>query len=223
MQMANKQDHSDEVLWVYPPRDESESWWCRQYGNIDIPEGWDPLPPGDALVTRQAKLMGPHWVAKKPAKGYTRTLGIWAPKENIAAAQKLTEETRARREAKRVISRAQRERQEAKYREQFAEAVYRYLAFAPKHEKLAQDIARDVAEHATQVGSERVGRTSKLSLEEKVMLAARAYIRHNYTKYEDRLLDSEFPLERGDYLYREIKFEADEAVDKFLNRHRKRR
>lgn len=167
--------------------------------------------------------MGPHWVAKKPAKGYTRTLGIWAPKENIAATQKLAEETKAQREAKRVISRAQRERQEAKYREQFVEAVYRYLTFAPKHEKLAQDIARGVAEHATQVGSERVGRTSKLSLEEKATLAARAYIRHNYTKYEDRLLDFEFPLERGDYLYREIKSEADEAVDEFLDHHRKRR
>ena len=223
MQMTNKQDHSEEVLWVYPPRDESETWWCRQYGNIDIPQGWEPLPPGDAFVTRQVKLMGPHWVAKKPTKGYTRTLGIWAPKENIAAAQKLAEETMARREAKRGISQAQRERQEAKYREQFAEAVYRYLVFAPKHEKFAQDIARDVAEHATRVGSERVGRTSRLSLEEKAMLATRAYIRHNYTKYEDKLLDSEFPPERGDYLYREIKSEADEAVDEFLDCHQNRR
>ena len=167
--------------------------------------------------------MGPHWVAKKPAKGYTRTLGMWAPKENIAAAQKLAEEIRAQREAKRVVYRAQPERREAKYREQFAEAVYRYPTFAPKHEKLAQDIARYVAEHTTQVGSERVGRTSKLSLKEKAMLAARAYIRHNYTKYEDRLLDFEFPLERDDYLYREIKSEAEEAVDKFLDRHRKQR
>jgi len=221
--MANKQDHSDEILWVYPPRTESENWWCRQYGNIEIPKGWDSLPPGDAFVTRQVKTMGPHWVAKKPAKGYTRTLGIWAPKENIEAAQKLAEETRIQREVKRGISRAQREKQEAKYQEQFAAAVYEYLGFAPKHEKLARDIAKGVAEHATQVGSERVGRTRKLPLEEKAMLATRAYIRHSYTKYEDRLFDFEFPLESGDYLYREIKSEADEAVDKFVNSHRKGR
>lgn len=221
--MANKQDHSDEILWVYPPRTESENWWCRQYGSVEIPEGWESLPPGDAFVTRQVKLMGPHWVAKKPAKGYTRTLGIWAPKENIEAAQKLAEETRTQREVRRLISRAQREKQEAKYREQFEEAVYEYLDFVPKHEQLARDIAKVVAEHATQVGSERVGRTRKLPLEEKAMLAVRAYIRHNYTKYEDRLLDFEFPLEPGDYLYREIKSEADDAVDKFLNSHRKRR
>ncbi|MBT9162163.1 MAG: hypothetical protein DDT27_00707 [Dehalococcoidia bacterium] len=224
MQMRNKQDHSDEILWVYPPRTESQNWWCRQYGDIEIPERWESLSPGDAFVTRQVKLMGPHWVAKKRAKGYTKTLGIWAPKENIEAAQKLAEETRAQREANRVISRAARERQEVKYQEQFAEAVYKYLGFAPRHEKLARDIARGVAEHATQVGSDRVGRTRKLPLEEKAMLAARAYIRNNYTKYEDRLLNSEFPLESGDYLcYRGIKSEANEAVDKFLSHHQNRR
>ena len=74
MPVPNNQDHSDEILWVYPPRTESENWWCSQYGNIEIPEGWESLPPGDAFVTRQVKLMGPHWVAKKRAKGYTKTL-----------------------------------------------------------------------------------------------------------------------------------------------------
>ena len=63
----------------------------------------------------------------------------------------------------------------------------------------------------------------RLNPQEKAMLAARAYIRHNYTKYEDQLLDFEFPLEPGDYLYREIKSEADKAVDRFLFRHRKPR
>jgi hypothetical protein len=219
--MPIKQDHSNEILVVYPPRTETESWWCRQYGNIEIPQGWEFLPPGDAFFTRQVKLMGPHWVAKKPAKGYTKTLGIWAPKENIETGQRLADQTRTRREAKRVVSRAQRERQEARYQEQFAEAAYGYLNFAPKHKKLARDIARAIAEHATRVGSGRVGRTGKLSLEEKAMLAARAYIRHNYTKYEDRLLNFGVPLEPDDYLYREIKAEAEEAVDEFLDRHRR--
>ena len=221
--MNNKQDYSDEVLLVYPSREGPRTWWCREYGNIEVPKGWDILPPGDAFVTRHVKLGGPHWVAKKLAKGYTTTLGIWTPKENIAAAQKRAEETMAQRESKRVISRAQREKQEAKYRQQFVETAYRYLAFAPKHKKLAQDIAGGAAESATEVGSKRVGRTRKLPLEEKVELAVRAYIRHNYTDYEDRLRDSEFPLERNDYLYREIKSEAHEAVDEFIDHYRKRR
>jgi hypothetical protein len=218
--MSNKQDHSDEILWVYPPRTESEEWWYRQYGSIEIPEGWESLPPGDAFVTRQVKLMGPHWIAKKPAKGYTKTLGIWAPKENIEAAQKLAEQTRTQRESKRLISRAQREKQEAKYRERFAEAVYEYLSFASKYKELARDITEAVAAHATEVGSERVGRTRKLPLKEKAMLAARAYIRHNYTPYEDQLLEFGFDLEPGDFLYREVKSEAQEAVDEFLSHHR---
>ena len=222
MTLSHNQDHSDEILWVYPPRTESEGWWCRQYGNIEIPEGWESLPPGDAFVTRQVKLMGPHWVAKKRAKGYTQTLGIWAPKENIEAAKKLAEETTAQREAKRVVSRKQREKQEAKYRERFAEAVYEHLDFSRRYQKLAHDIAKAVAEHATEVGSERVGRTRKLTLEEKAVLAARAHIRHNYTKYEDQLLGFDFPLEPDDYLYREVKNEAQEAVDEFLSRHRRR-
>lgn len=185
---------------------------CRQYGNIEIPKGWEVLPAGDTFVTRQVKMMRPHWVAKKPAKGYTSTLGIWAPKENIEAARKLAEETRMQRERKRAISQAQREKREANYREQFSEAVYQYLGFATKHDGLARDIAKATAEYATRVGSERVGRTRKLSFEEKVILAARAYIRHNYTKYEDRLLGLEYPLERGDYTYREIKSDAEEAI-----------
>lgn len=218
--MSNKQDHADEVLWVYPPRNESEKWWCRQYGNIDLPGGWVSLPSGDAFITRQVKSMGPYWMAVKAAKGYTRTLGIWAPSENIEAAQKLAVETRVQREEKRAVGRKQREKQEAKYREKFAEAVCEYLDFAPKHGKLARKIARGVAEHAAQVGSGRVGRTSKLALEEKAMLAARAYIRHKYTKYEDELVSFEFPLESDDYLYQEIKTDANEAVDEFLRRHR---
>lgn len=154
--MPNGQDHSNEILWVYPPRTESESWWCREYGNIEIPKGWDALPPGDAFITKRVKLMGPYWVAKKPAKGYTMTLGIWAPKENIEAARQLADETRVKRDAKRVISRKQRERQEAKYREQFAESVQKYLSFAPEHEMLVREIAKVIADHTTQVGSERV-------------------------------------------------------------------
>jgi len=65
-----------------------------------------------------------------------------------------------------------------------------------------------VAEQATQVGCERLGRTGNSALEEKAMLAARAYIRYNYTKCENRLPNFEIPLRPGAYLCREIKSEA---------------
>lgn len=73
------------------------------------------------------------------------------------------------------------------------------------------------------MGSGRVGRTSKLSLEEKAELAARAYIRHNHTRYEDRLMNAG-PLEPDldDPLYRELRARAHEEVDRFLERRRRK-
>jgi len=224
--MDNREDHTHEILNVYPPRTEEEPWWCPQYGNVDIPDTWAFLPAGDPYVTRQAKLLGPHWVAKKHARGFNRTLGIWVPEENIEAALKQAEQTKAEREARRAVGRVYRERREDGYTKRFAEAIYRFLEFAPKYDRLARRIAREAAEHSTVVGSERVGRTSRLSLEEKAELAARAYIRHKHTKYEDRLEEltlSGLWIEPDDYLHREAKAAAGEEADEFLQRHRRQR
>jgi hypothetical protein len=220
--MANVQDHSDETLVVYLSKTRPGSWWCPQYGDVQIPQGWDLLPPGDPFVTRKVKEKGAYWLAKKPGRQYARTLGVWTPAENIEAAQDLAQHTKAAREAKRVVSRTQREREEAKYRERFAGEVYNYLSFSPQHEALAQDIATAVAQHAGDVGSGRVGRTKKLSLREKAELAARAHIRHNYTNYDERLAESVIALDEGDFAYRQIRAEAQSAVDEFLDEHRKR-
>jgi hypothetical protein len=219
--MPRKKDHSDEIIWVYPPRGDEEDHWCKDYGNIKMPRRWAFLPAGDAFTTRTVKAMGPHWLEVRAARGYTRKLGIWAPEENIDAAIKLTQETQNQREIKRKVSREQREKQEAKYRGQFAEVVYTYLDFAPRYRKLAHKIAQETAERATVVGSERVGRTKKLTLEDKAALAARAYIRHNHTKYDHKLASPELILDPCSYLYHEIRSEAEEEVDEFLDKHRK--
>ena len=68
--------------------------------------------------------------------------------------------------------------------------MLRYLNFSPRHRALAKEIADGAAQQATAVGSGRVGRTSKLTLEEKVELAARAYIRHHHAHYEERLVEA---------------------------------
>jgi len=221
--MPCRKDHADETLWVYPPRGDEENHWCKEYGNIKIPRGWVFLPAGEAFTTRTVKAMGPYWLEVKAAKGYTRKLGIWAPEENINAAIKLAQETQGQRETKRIASREQREKQEAKYRKQFAEAIYTYLDFAPRYRKLAYKISHETAERATVVGSERVGRTKKLTLKDKAALAVRAYIRHNHTKYDDNLASPELTLDPHSYLYHEIKSEAEEEVDGFLDKHRKQR
>ncbi len=87
---------------------------------------------------------------------------------------------------------------------------------------MAERIAADTAAHAAVVGSGRVGRTQLLTLAEKAELAARAHIRHRYTSYEDEL--DQIPFEAWDEedLYREIKGAAHDAVDMFIERHRRK-
>jgi hypothetical protein len=59
-------------------------------------------------------------------------------------------------------------------------------------------------------------------LDQRAALAARALIRHRFTSYEDDLIDVsiEDPWDEG-FWYREIKGEAQSAVDDFLDEHRK--
>lgn len=49
-------------------------------------------------------------------------------------------------------------------------------------------------------------------------MAARAYIRHRLTSYEVELVDQEVWDE--EFLYRQVKRSAQEAVDQFLAEHR---
>ena len=108
------------------------------------------------------------------------------------------------------------------WRRDLAEAIRRFLAFAPDYSELAEEIASEAAMRAAVVGSGRVGRTRTLSLDERAALAARALIRHRYTSYEDDLFDASMvdPWDE-DFWYREIKAEAQRAVDDFLDKHRK--
>ena len=64
------------------------------------------------------------------------------------------------------------------------------------------------------MGSGRVGRTSKHSLEKKAELAVGAYIRHNHTDYAEQL------IEEGDVWYQEIRGDVARRVVFFLEEHR---
>ena len=76
------------------------------------------------------------------------------------------------------------------YRDELADAIRQFLAFAPEHSELSNEIASEAAIRAAVVGSGRVGRTRTVSLDERAALAARALIRHRYTSYEDDLFDA---------------------------------
>ncbi|MDP2292173.1 MAG: DUF2293 domain-containing protein [Actinomycetota bacterium] len=210
--------------------DTKSGLWHPELGDLVQPDGWELLPAGDAFLTRQVKAAGDHWVVFRP-KGrgqHRRQLGVLAPVEAIAAAREAAAATASRRETQRESSSRQRERAETAYRAEFEDAVRQWLAFAPKHQVLADEIARGAADRAAVVGSGRVGRTKMLTLDERAALAARAFIRHRHTDYEDRLFSlelGEVDLESavgiydvGDY--REIKRSAHREVDAFLEHHR---
>ncbi|MDE1821901.1 MAG: DUF2293 domain-containing protein [Euryarchaeota archaeon] len=203
---------------------EREGYWNPEYGEVELPEGWVFLPSGDAFVTRQAK-KGPHWVLLKRRKGYTATLGVFCPEESVQQAEAKAAETEGSRAARREVGKRTRARAEERYRAELEQEILAFLEFAPEHALLAREIAKGAAARATPVGSGRVGRTRTLPLSKRAEFAARAYIRHKHTNYEADLwrASGENPtvdLDPRDPLYREIKGEAQRAVDRFLAEHR---
>jgi len=208
-------------LVVYRARDKEEGdLWAAEFGNLRVPEGWEFLPRGDSFITRHTK-KGPHWVllGKHNKKGgYRPVIGVFAPTAAIEAARAAAEATKDRRQRARPKAAERREKVEAQYRQVFREACLRFLNFAPAHLDLAQQIAADTTDWACQKLSGRVGRTSRLSLEEKAALAVRAYVRHRHTDYESNLPDPDHYF--ADEAYREARAFAHEEVDQFLENHR---
>jgi hypothetical protein len=198
--------------------------WCPEHGVLELPEGWEFLASGDNFVTRQVKAGGVYWTLWRPRgrnRPHRRKLGVLAPASTINAARAEAVATTERRERQRVVNAAGRERVEARYRAELAAAVRAWLDFAPEHADVASEIAEGVAVHAAVIGSGRVGRTRTLPVEQRAQLAGRAFIRHRYTDYENRLGDlSMFLAAIDDADYREVKQNAQARVDQFLADHR---
>ncbi len=130
-----------------------------------IPADWEFLPSGDPFVTRRVKA-GSHFVEKAFSRARKRweVRGVWGPAASISAARVAAEETasdRARRRVANQVSRRRRERQNAAA---FEQACFDFLALAPEHQALAREIAKEVTQHATEVGSGRVGRSGRSPL-----------------------------------------------------------
>lgn len=198
--------------------------WNPDHGELELPDGWEFLPSGDAFVTRRVKAAGTYWVAWRPRgknRPHRRRLGLYAPSDTISEARAEAGRTEERRARQRASNDRVRAKTEAAYQADFTAAVLAWLAFAPQHEELAIGIAEAAARRAVEVGSGRVGRTRGLPLEERAALAARATIRHRFTDYEDALMEMDpFETEIDDFEYRVAKRSANEAVDAFLGAHR---
>lgn len=208
-----------EHLDVY---DTKTGLWNPDHGDVEIPEGWELLPSGDAFLTRRVKATGVYWVAWKPRSGsrrHRRLIGVWAPSATIAAARVEAEETAEKRQRARKHGAEARARAAQRDRAALEGAILEFLQFAEEHQEVARRIAEGAAARAAVVGSGRVGRTRTISLNERAGLAARAYIRHNLTSYEDDLVEED--VWDDEFLYREVKRSARVAVDRFLADHRR--
>ena len=143
-------------------------------GNIlNVPDGWELLPPGDAALTRRVKAAGDHWIVqeKKGRKLFSR--GVWALAETIERVRAELEAERSTESfAKRKLTHAKRrEKVQGQYVEDFTAAVVAFLA-------------RLVGDHATPVGSGTVARTKRIPVEQRAEAAVIAWMRHQTTAYD---------------------------------------
>jgi len=153
---------------------------------LQVPGGWEVLPPGDAALTRRIKKDGPTWTVKTLYRRRWVSAGVWAPADRIAAlrAERETEKQDPKYAKKLEAGRARREREQEAYAEDFESAVRGFLAFAPEHRELEEQMARVIAAHAVPVGSGTVARTRRISIEDRAEAATIAWMRHQTTSYD---------------------------------------
>lgn len=154
---------------------------------LQVPSGWELLPPGDAGLTRRVKAAGPTWTVKQKKGRRTFSLGVWAAAEQIAAAreQLVTERSTEAYSKRREADKNRRDRKQAEYTEDFYGAVFAFLDFAPQYERVAQKLAAAVTAHATPVGSGTVARTRRIPIEQRAESAVIAWLRHQTTAYDE--------------------------------------
>ncbi|MCA9564406.1 MAG: DUF2293 domain-containing protein [Myxococcales bacterium] len=153
---------------------------------LKIPEDWALLPPGDAMLTRRVKSLGPHWVVQVKKGRRLMSAGVLAPARRIerirgeVAAAKSTPEYKR----KQVAAKKARDREQSAYVLEFKGEVLEFLAFHECHSELAGRIADAVTTHAAGVGSGTVARTKRISVSERAEAAVIAWMRHQTTSYD---------------------------------------
>lgn len=152
----------------------------------EVPDDWAHLPPGDATWTRRVKAAGPSWTVQEKRGRKTFGRGIYAPAtliksvKNDLDAERSTEKYQRQREAQ--VRR--REKQQTEYVDDFHGAVVTFLRFHDRYQDVAEQLAQQVTDHTTPVGSGTVARTKRIPIEERAESAVIAWLRHQTTGYD---------------------------------------
>ncbi|MCC6512254.1 MAG: DUF2293 domain-containing protein [Pirellulaceae bacterium] len=154
---------------------------------LEVPAGWELLPPGDAGLTRRVKAAGASWTVQEKKGRKTFSRGVWAPASHIRSAKAELEIERGTEAyaKKRQAAAVRREREQVAYVDEFSTAVYNFLRFDSRHETLARQMAQAIADHATPIGSGTVARTERIPVEQRAEAAVIAWMRHQTTGYDD--------------------------------------
>lgn len=171
---------------VVAPGSDERTVRTADHQTLQVPPGWELLPPGDAALTRRVKAGGPSWTVQERKGRRTFSRGVWAPAERIAAVRTELQAERATESyAKRRTSEVKRrERKQNEYVEDFRGAVLAFLGFAAVYSELAERLADAVTKHATPVGSGTVARTQRIPIERRAESAVIAWLRHQTTAYD---------------------------------------
>jgi len=183
---------------------------------LKVPESWQLLEPGDAALSRRIKKDGPTWTMKEKKGRRLFSKGIWAPADRISALRAELEQERQDPSYQKKLDagRARREKEQVAYAVDFESSVRNYLSFAPAYAALAAEMAKQIAEHATPVGSGTVARTKRISIEQRAEAATIAWMRHQTTAYDDTVI----PRVKGQR--REVRKQLAKRSKQLLNDYR---
>ena len=153
---------------------------CADLGHLTF------VSRGDACVTRRASKYSPLRAIvlrfSRSRKRYERQ-GILVAEEALARAEEECLDDAEVRERRRQVQSERRAERDAEYVRKFAEEIRR------RYPKVPANAPDEIAAHACQVHSNRIGRTANAKDFDPaaIDLAVQAYIRHRHTGYDELL------------------------------------
>ena len=184
---------------------------------LQVPDGWVLLPPGDAGWTRRVKAGGPTWTVKEKKGRRMFSKGVWAPQDRVEETKRILDAERSTDAYAKRKQRDQtrREEKQAVYVEDFYGAVLKCLDFDHRFDAEAKKMAKVVTAHATPVGSGTVARTERIPIERRAESAVIAWLRHQTTAYDHMKI----PRVKGKR--REVRRMLAEESRRLLSRYRR--